>query len=77
MTILLRPDSAQLVNVAGERSFQFWPGDRVESGDTLAELHVRRPDDALRVADRVRAAFRVAPEPPPPMPFVRGRVEVE
>ncbi len=53
------------------------PGDRVESGDTLAELHVRRPDDALRVADRVRAAFRVAPEPPPPMPFVRGRVEVE
>ena len=37
MTILLRPDSAKLVNVAGERSFQFWPGDRVAQSE--GEIH--------------------------------------
>ena len=40
MTTLLRPDSAQLINVAGERQFQFWSGDRVaQSPDEIAQMY--------------------------------------
>jgi pyrimidine-nucleoside phosphorylase len=51
------------------------PGDRVEAGGTLVELYVRKPDDALRVSDRIRSAFRIGAEAPPKRSILRDRIE--
>ncbi len=52
------------------------PGDRVSQGAPIAELYVRRPDDALRIADRVRRAFDIGSERPQPKALLRGRIEL-
>lgn len=51
------------------------PGDAVRAGATIAEVYVRRAEDAGRVVDRIRDAFQVGPEKPAPKPLVRGRIE--
>jgi thymidine phosphorylase len=53
------------------------PGTRVRAGDVLARLHVRDASAGNAIAERVRAAFTVAPQTESlrPPPLVRGRVE--
>lgn len=70
-----RTRSDQAVDAAVGITVPIRPGDRVKSGDLLARLYVRRPEDALRVQGRVRDAFVVGDEAPPPAPLVRGRIE--
>ncbi len=51
-------------------------GDSVERGQALATLLVgERAIDRERMAERIRAAFRVGPEPVEPPPLVLGRVD--
>ena len=50
-------------------------GTRVEAGAPLAELHVRTPDQARLVHDRVRSAFRIEAHAPAPKPLVLERIE--
>lgn len=40
MSTIIRPESAQLVPVAGERPFLFWPGDRLaQSSDEIHQMY--------------------------------------
>jgi pyrimidine-nucleoside phosphorylase len=50
------------------------PGKEVAPGEPLALVHVRDPKDAERVRARVLGAFRIAPEAPPPVPLLLGRI---
>jgi pyrimidine-nucleoside phosphorylase len=51
-------------------------GDAVERGQVLATLLVgERPIDRERMVERIRAAFRVGPEPVDPPQLVLGRVD--
>jgi pyrimidine-nucleoside phosphorylase len=45
--------------------------------EPIARLHVQRKEDAAPILRRVRAAFSIGPERPPPQPLVLGRVEAE
>ena len=47
-------------------------GVRVEAGDELARIHLRRPDDGL--AARFRECFTLGDEPMDPPPLLRKRV---
>ena len=49
------------------------PGDRVERGQPLAALHLRKRDPAIE--ERVRAAYEVADEKPPARPLFLDRIE--
>ena len=48
-------------------------GSRVEKGEALARLYVRKPGDAEAILPRVQAAFRIgeAREPVPPLVLSR------
>ncbi|MGO8999097.1 MAG: thymidine phosphorylase [Polyangiaceae bacterium] len=50
------------------------PGAEVRAGDSLARIHVRQAADADAIAERIRGAFVVTPEPRPIPPLVRGRL---
>ena len=50
-------------------------GDRIERQAPLAEIHVRRNEDAKAIVDRVRSAFRIDDNPPVPRPLLHGRIE--
>lgn len=50
-------------------------GDRVETGEPLARLHLRRPEDAKAARDRVLAAFTLSSEAPQETPLVLGRID--
>jgi pyrimidine-nucleoside phosphorylase len=50
-------------------------GDAVHPGSTLAEVQAESRDRALAVHDRVRAAFRIAGQPPKEPSLVLGRVD--
>jgi pyrimidine-nucleoside phosphorylase len=50
-------------------------GSRVEPGTTLAELHVRTPEQAEAVRDRVGKAFRFESSQPAAKPLVLERIE--
>jgi pyrimidine-nucleoside phosphorylase len=45
-------------------------GDRIQAGELLATVHARTGADAAGAAQRLRAAYRIAPEPPPVPPLV-------
>jgi pyrimidine-nucleoside phosphorylase len=45
-------------------------GDRIETGQPLAEVHARTEDDAARAAAEVAAAYRIGPDAPEPRPIV-------
>jgi pyrimidine-nucleoside phosphorylase len=45
-------------------------GDRVETGQPLAEVHARTEDDATRATAEVLAAYRIGPDAPGPRPIV-------
>ncbi len=51
------------------------PGARVAKGEPLARLRVRDRSRAADAVERVRAAFVVGDEPPPPRPLVIGRID--
>jgi pyrimidine-nucleoside phosphorylase len=69
-----RTRADQKIDPAVGLSIEAKPGTRVTRGQPLAQLHVRSPSDAARVASRVRSAFRIAEEAPPPRPLVLERV---
>lgn len=46
------------------------PGDRVEEGDVLAELHLRERKGSKPLVERVRGAFEIAARAPRPSPLV-------
>jgi pyrimidine-nucleoside phosphorylase len=50
------------------------PGTRVNAGDTLARVHVRRASDAPAIAERVLAAFAIGDIQRVPPPLVCGRL---
>jgi pyrimidine-nucleoside phosphorylase len=45
-------------------------GDRVETGQPLAEVHARTKDDAARAIGEVQAAYRIGPDAPELRPIV-------
>jgi pyrimidine-nucleoside phosphorylase len=49
------------------------PGDRVERGQRLATLHVRKQDPAIE--ERIRRAYAIGEAPPPVRPLFIGRIE--
>ncbi len=49
------------------------PGDRVERGQPLAALHVRKRDAS--VEERVRAAYAIGDEAPAPRPLFIARID--
>jgi len=51
------------------------PGDRVERGQPLAALHVRKRDASIE--ERVRAAYAIADAPPAPRPLFIDRIVSE
>jgi pyrimidine-nucleoside phosphorylase len=50
-------------------------GQQVAKGDELARLHVRSREAGAPIAERMRAAFRVGPEPVTPPPLVISRID--
>ncbi len=50
------------------------PGDRVERGQPLASLHVKKRDASIE--ERVRAAYAIADAPPAPRPLFIAKIEV-
>jgi pyrimidine-nucleoside phosphorylase len=49
------------------------PGDRVEKGQPLAALHVKKRDPSIE--ERVRAAYAIADAPPAPRPLFIARID--
>jgi pyrimidine-nucleoside phosphorylase len=45
-------------------------GDRVDAGETLAQVHARDEASARTALEEVAAAYAVAPEPPPERPLI-------
>ncbi|MGD0154040.1 MAG: pyrimidine-nucleoside phosphorylase, partial [Thermacetogeniaceae bacterium] len=45
-------------------------GDRVESGDTLAILHVNREDNLMEAQERLAGSFLIGPAPPEIPPLI-------
>ena len=52
-------------------------GTAVSRGDVLATLRFNDPGSVDRAAEQVAAAFRLAPEPPPPRPLIMEEVSSE
>jgi thymidine phosphorylase len=51
------------------------PGDRVESGQPMGEVHAANPSDLLEGLATLQAAVDLGPEPgPSPLPLICGRV---
>jgi thymidine phosphorylase len=50
-------------------------GEPVAPGEPLARVHLRRPEDAALVLDRVLRAFTLAASPPAEKPLVLGRID--
>jgi len=50
-------------------------GDRVEAGQSLAEVHARDDSGAERAADAVRAAFELGEQAPPERPVLMDVIE--
>jgi pyrimidine-nucleoside phosphorylase len=70
-----RTRADQKIDSAVGLSIEAKPGTPIARGQPLAHLHVRKPDDAARVALRVRNAFRITADAPAPRPLVLARVE--
>lgn len=49
-------------------------GDRVEAGETLAELHVNAENRLAEAQQRLLGAYRIGPEEPPERPLLYGLV---
>jgi pyrimidine-nucleoside phosphorylase len=49
------------------------PGDAVQPGDPLAQIHTRRDDAIADVQDAVQQAYSFSDEPPAPSPAILGR----
>jgi len=49
-------------------------GDRVGQGDTLALVHYNSTARLPEAQAKVEQAFSIAPEPPEPLPLIRGRI---
>lgn len=52
-------------------------GTRVSPGHPIAVLHVREPEDAGALKDRIQNAFTLSPEPPTPTPLVIARLDAQ
>jgi thymidine phosphorylase len=50
------------------------PGDRVEAGEPVVELHADGPDRLPGALSALRGAIEVAPDPPPPRPLIVDRI---
>ncbi len=70
-----RTRADQRVDPAVGISIEAKPAKSVARGEPLAILHVRRPEHADAVRDRVARAFRISRTPPPPRSLILGRVE--
>jgi pyrimidine-nucleoside phosphorylase len=70
-----RTRADQRIDPAVGLSIEAKPGTHVARGQPLAQLHVRKKEDAARVATRVRSAFHIARDASPSRPLVLARIE--
>jgi pyrimidine-nucleoside phosphorylase len=69
-----RTRADQAVDPAVGIHLQVRRGSRVERGEPLAKLYVRKASDAEKIATRVRNAFRIGSAEEPVPPLVLGRI---